>query len=72
MQAKMAELKKRHLQDLDLRRDRLRALIKEEDDMYKAEIKGLEETPDQVRDRMIKRVAELKNQKEQQRQAFVE
>eukprot|EP00330_Aristerostoma_sp_ATCC50986_P006743 CAMPEP_0114576806 /NCGR_PEP_ID=MMETSP0125-20121206/1535_1 /TAXON_ID=485358 ORGANISM="Aristerostoma sp., Strain ATCC 50986" /NCGR_SAMPLE_ID=MMETSP0125 /ASSEMBLY_ACC=CAM_ASM_000245 /LENGTH=57 /DNA_ID=CAMNT_0001765623 /DNA_START=159 /DNA_END=332 /DNA_ORIENTATION=+ len=57
----MAELKKRHLQDLDLRRDRLRALIKEEDDMYKAEIKGLEETPDQVRDRMIKRVAELKN-----------
>lgn len=58
--------------NLEQRRDRLRCLLKEEDDMYKNEIKGLEETPDQVRDRMIARVAELKNQKEAQRKAFVE
>lgn len=72
MQAKMAEMKKNHLRNLDERRDRLRDLLAFEDEMYKGEIKGLEETPDQVRDRMMKRVAELKAQKESQRQQFVE
>ena len=39
---------------------------------HKAEIRGLEETPEEVRAKMIERVKELKAEKEDIRKAYVE
>lgn len=60
------------MEEIESRRDKLRNLIDLENELYKNEIKGMEETPDQVRERMFKRVQELKAQKESARKADVE
>lgn len=42
-------------------------LLRQEDQKYKQEIIDMQETPEQVRERMAKRVKELKDEKEQRR-----
>ena len=42
-------------------------LLRQEDQKYKQEIIDMQETPEQVRVRMAKRVKELKDEKEQRR-----
>jgi DNA anti-recombination protein RmuC len=45
----------------------LAELLRQEDQKYKQEIVDMQETPEQVRERMAKRVKELKDEKEQRR-----
>jgi hypothetical protein len=45
----------------------LAELLRQEDQKYKQEIIDMQETPEQVRERMAKRVKELKDEKEQRR-----
>jgi DNA anti-recombination protein RmuC len=45
----------------------LAELLRQEDLKYKQEIVDMQETPEQVRERMAKRVKELKDEKEQRR-----
>lgn len=68
---RLSELRERHRQQLDSKRIKLRELLENEDYQYKTEIKSLEDTPEQVREKMIKRVEELRTQKEAQRQQEV-
>ena len=42
-------------------------LLRQEDQKYKQEIVDMQETPEQVRERMARRVKELKDEKEQRR-----
>ena len=69
---RLADLKKKHMEEIENRRQKLRILLDSENEQYKQEIKGLEETPEQVRERMYNRVQELKAQKEDQRKRDVE
>jgi hypothetical protein len=47
-------------QDLNERRSALAQLLAEEHETFKREIADLEETPEQIREKMVRRVAELK------------
>ena len=69
--SRLAEMKARRNKDLEQKRETLRDLLNREDAQYQAEIKGMEETPEQTRQKMIARVAQLKAEKEALRQQFV-
>ena len=69
---RLSNLRELAQQQIDQRRDNLNFLLKNETEQYKKEIQDLEETPEQVRARMLNRVKELKQQKEENRKKFVE
>ena len=69
---RMSEMREIAQQQIQERRDRLNDLLQNENEQFKKEIEGLEETPLQVRERMLKRVYELKQMKEENRKKFVE
>lgn len=69
--ARLAEMKAKRSKDIEAKREKLRDLLNNEDAQYQTEIKGMEETPEQTRQKMMARVAELKRQKEELRQQFV-
>lgn len=60
------------IENIENRRKKLNNLLKKEEEQYKHEIECLEETPEQVRERMLNRVKELKVRKEEERKKFVE
>lgn len=69
---RLEELRDESKRQLEERRYRLNQLLKEEEASYREELKSLDETPAQVRERMINRVAELKENREKARKADVE
>lgn len=69
---RMSELREEAQQQIQQRRDKLNALLQAENAEYKQEIENMEETPAQVRERMLKRVQMLKQMKEEERKKFVE
>lgn len=69
---RMSELRVQANERLEERRENLAMLLRNEQEDFKIEIAGLEETPEQVRDRMLRRVHELKQRKEASRKVFVE
>jgi len=71
VKTRLTQLRQKHQQELESKRIKLASLLEAENEQYKNEIKGLEDTPEQVRQKMIKRVEELRAQKEAQRQAEV-
>jgi len=61
---RISDLRERHMQQIEQKREKMRVLIAQENENYKLEIKNLEETPEQVQERMLKRVQELRETKE--------
>lgn len=72
VQGQLSELRQVAQQQIEERRERLNYLLQTEHESYKKEIENLEETPLQVRERMLKRVALLKERKEEERKKYVE
>jgi len=68
---RLSQLRQRHLQNIEGKRLALKALLDKENEQYKAEIRNLQDTPEQVREKMIARVTELRAQKESERQQEV-
>lgn len=69
---RMSQLREIAQEQIQQRRDRLNDMLQRENEAYKQEIEGMEETPAQVRERMLKRVAQLKQMKEEERRKYVE
>ena len=69
--ARINELKALNKEKLEGRKSRLIEILEFENELYKNELRGMIETPEQVRVRMIKRVADLKSKREVERQDFV-
>lgn len=67
----LIQFKEQRKKFLDIRRSKLSELLKSEEEEYKLEIMSLQETPDQVRDKMEKKLYILKDEKEQERQKLV-
>lgn len=58
--------------NLETRRDKLAALLANEDRMYEHEFNEKQETPEQVRAAMFERLQSLKGEREEERQALVQ
>jgi len=71
VKTRLTQLRQKHQENIEQKRMKLAALLEYENEQYKQEIKGLEDTPEQVRQKMIERVNQLRAQKEAQRQAEV-
>lgn len=71
MKRRLTELREKHMQNLEVKRYKLRDLLDFENTQYKEEIRGLQDTPEQVREKMIQRVNDLRTQKEEQRKKEV-
>ncbi len=71
VKSRLTQLRQQHQQQIEQKRLKLAALFDAEDQQYKVEIQALEDTPEQVREKMIARVQELRTQKEAQRQQEV-
>lgn len=69
---KVEEFKKQHEQQLELRRQRLVELLTEEEKKYEQEFFANLETPEQVREKMAKRLHELRSKREQERKDEVD
>jgi len=67
----MAELKKQHDELLEIRRQKLVELLSKEEQQYEQEFFANLETPEQVREKMAKRLHELKSKREEMRKAEV-
>lgn len=52
-------------------RQKLAQMLAEEDEIYRKEIIDMQETPEQIRERMARRVKELKEEKEKRRKEEV-
>jgi len=72
MNNRMSELREMAQEQIQQRRDRLNEVLQAENEAYKKEIENMEETPLQVRERMLKRVQLLKQMKEEDRKKYVE
>jgi len=68
---RLSQMRQRHLHNIEAKRLNLKALLDKENEQYKNEIRNLEDTPEQVREKMIARVTELRAQKESERQQEV-
>jgi len=68
----VAELKKQHEEYLELRRQKLVDLLTKEEKQYEQEFFANLETPEQVRDKMAKRLNELRSKREEMRKAEVQ
>ena len=68
---RLSELRDQHTRNIESKRLQLRALLEQENEQYKAEIRNLQDTPEQVREKMINRVQELRTTKEAQRRQEV-
>eukprot|EP01022_Parablepharisma_sp_SALTPOND_P013155 TRINITY_DN1738_c0_g1_i1.p4 TRINITY_DN1738_c0_g1~~TRINITY_DN1738_c0_g1_i1.p4 ORF type:complete len:400 (+),score=87.93 TRINITY_DN1738_c0_g1_i1:9799-10998(+) len=68
----MAELKRQHEELLELRRQKLVELLSREEQQYEQEFFANLETPEQVREKMAKRLHELKSKREQMRREEVQ
>ena len=64
IQKRISDLRESHSQQIEAKREKLRNLLQAENEEYKIAIKNLEETPQQIREKMFKRVTELKETKE--------
>ena len=69
---KVQQLKDAYKANLDIRKTKLAQLLETENAALKEELRGLIETPEQVRQRMINRVEELKYKREGDRKEFVD
>ena len=72
MRDRVADIKRRKQSDLVQRRQKLAALLAQEDKVYEQEFMESLETPEQVRAKMAERLNELKAQREQERQQIVQ
>lgn len=72
VQGQVSQLRELAQERIQERREKLNELLKRDHDIYKQEIENMEETPLQVRERMLKRVNLLKQKKEEERKKFVE
>jgi len=68
---RLSQMRQRHLHNIEAKRLNLKALLDRESEQYKNEIRNLQDTPEQVREKMIARVTELRAQKEAERQQEV-
>ena len=68
----MSELKQQHEEMLEQRRQKLVALLTEEEKQYEQEFFANQETPEQVREKMAKRLQELRTKREQKRKDEVQ
>ncbi|KAL4426282.1 hypothetical protein ABPG74_018699 [Tetrahymena malaccensis] len=69
---RLAELRVRSQRALNERRQKLANLLGREHEQYKQEIHDLQETPEDIRQKMIQRVNHLKEEKEKERLRVVE
>jgi hypothetical protein len=67
VRARVVELKQQHEEMLELRRQKLVALLTEEEHQYEQEFFANQETPEQVREKMAKRLQELRTKREEKR-----
>ena len=67
MKTRMGELKQQHEEMLEVRRQKLVALLTEEEHQYEQEFFANQETPEQVREKMAKRLQELRTKREEKR-----
>lgn len=65
---RMNEMRETHVVGVEARRAKLRNLLAMESEQYKSEIKGLQGSPEQTRERMFHKMNELKANKEARRQ----
>ncbi len=72
MKTKMAEFRKDHEELLEKRRQRLVELLTTEEKQYEQEFFANLETPEQVREKMAKRLHELRSKREEMRKAEVD
>jgi hypothetical protein len=70
--AMLQQLRQQAQAQLGERRRRLAQLLQEEDQWCKQQIVDLEETPEKMREKMAQRVRQLKQEREADKQAFVE
>ncbi len=68
----MAELKKQHDELLEIRRQKLVELLSKEEQQYEQEFFANLETPEQVREKMAKRLHELRSKREEMRREEVQ
>eukprot|EP01017_Pseudomicrothorax_dubius_P039086 TRINITY_DN5950_c0_g2_i1.p1 TRINITY_DN5950_c0_g2~~TRINITY_DN5950_c0_g2_i1.p1 ORF type:complete len:485 (+),score=193.00 TRINITY_DN5950_c0_g2_i1:127-1581(+) len=69
---KFAEMREEAKKAIDMRRAKLAHLLKNEEEEYDREMKAMQETPKQIRDKMVQRVQELRESREVSRRAEVE
>ena len=69
---RIADMKKRQASNLEQRKAKLAALLEAEDRIYEQEFNDNMETPEQVREKMFARLTELKDKRENERQAEVQ
>jgi len=70
VRSKVETLRQGVIEDLDARRQRLAALLDEEDQQYQRELQGLQETTSQRADRLKARARELVRRREAERREF--
>jgi hypothetical protein len=63
----MEDMRKRHESNLADRKQKLAALLAQEDQLYEQEFLASLETPEQVRAKMAERLSTLKESREQER-----
>ncbi len=63
MKTKMEKLKTQHEEELEIRRDKLAELLMKEEKQYEQEFFANLETPEQVRQKMTKRLQELRSKR---------
>lgn len=69
---RLASLRLQQQLKVNERRHQLRSLLTQENAQYEAEIRKLEESPQQIRERMYARVQDLKQKRENERKQFVQ
>jgi hypothetical protein len=68
---KITQFKDQRRKFLDIRRAKLSELLNNEEEGYRQEIASLQETPEQVRNKMEQKLFALKEEKERERQNLV-